>query len=815
MTERFAQVALPLPLFEPYRYRIPDSLADRVRPGARVVVPVRRRELVAVVVAIGSEPPDAEPREILAAPDPEPALPDGLLRAVEWMAGYYGAPIGLALKTALPAALWGSSRVRIRLDNSATRRLGGTAAQLVEWLERREGEGFLDAAARHFRKPLWDVADRLVRVGAAELIVVPAEAEAPRASERRLELVGARLTLVERGERFKRSGRQRELYETLESLGGSAAVSHLRESLGYSDSVMRALVTAGVARLLQVERVRDPFAGMRGSPSPASLTREQQLALEAIQTLGAGSGAVLFGITGSGKTLVYLRAVEHAVAEGRGAIVLVPEIGLTPQMVGRVRGMFGDRVAVLHSGLSDGERADAWRLLRSGERNVAVGARSALFAPVRDLGIIVIDEEHEASYKNGEAPRYHAHEVARVRAHLEGARLVLGSATPSLETCALTALTDRPTVRPSDRLALLRLPRRIDDRPLPPVELVDLRSAPMIRTGHAVPWSEALDSALAGTLERGEQAILLLNRRGYSAFLQCPQCGTVPECSDCSIALTVHRVPPGLRCHYCDRRYPMTTLCPSCGHAVQRAHGVGTQQLETFVGSRFPRARVARMDLDTTTTRWSHHRILDRIEQGAVDVLLGTQMIAKGMDFPNVTLVGVIDADVALHLPDFRAAERTFQLLAQVAGRAGRGPKGGRVVVQTRSPDHPALRHAARHDTEGFLQHEGAVRRDPPYPPVTSLLNVVVSSETEAGTVREAARTADWLTALIESQKLPLATLGPAPCPLTRVKRRWRWHLVVRGPGEEIGRLVRYAAPRLTGRSGTRIVLDRDPVSLL
>ena len=815
MTASFAQVALPLPLYEPYRYRIPDSLADRVRPGARVVVPVRRRELVGVVLATGSDPPRVEPREIFAAPDPEPALPEALLRSVEWMAGYYGAPIGLALKTALPAAMWGASRVMVRLGDSASRRLGGMAGELVEWLERRGGEGFLDSAARHFRKPLWEVADRLVRVGAAELVVVPAEAQAPQAFERRVELAGSRLTLVERAERFKRSPRQRELYETLESLGGSAAATHLRDALGYSESVLKALVASGLARSLEVERVRDPFAGMPGSPSPGTLTSEQREALERIESLGPGGGAVLFGITGSGKTLVYLRAVEAVLAAGGGAIVLVPEIGLTPQMVSRVRGLFGDRVAVLHSGLSDGERTDAWRLLRSGERRVAVGARSALFAPVRNLGIIVIDEEHEASYKNGEAPRYHAREVARVRAHLEGARLVLGSATPSLETMSLTARSGRPEVRPSDRLALLRLPRRIGDRPLPPVELIDLRTAPLVRTGLPVPWSEALDALLGATVERGEQAILLLNRRGYSAFLQCPQCGAVPECSDCSIALTLHRVPPGLRCHYCGRRFPLASACASCGHAVQRAHGVGTQQLEAFISGRFPRARVARMDLDTTSTRWSHHRILERIERGEVDVLLGTQMIAKGMDFPNVTLVGVVDADLALHLPDFRAAERTFQLLAQVAGRAGRGPKGGKVLVQTRNPDHPALGHAARHDTEGFLRREAEVRRDPPYPPETGLLNVVVSGEAEAGTVREAARVADWLTGLIEKQELPLTVLGPAPCPLTRVKARWRWHLVVKGPVEEIGRLVRYAAPRLEGTRGNRVVLDRDPVALL
>jgi primosomal protein N' (replication factor Y) len=826
MTERFAQVALPLPVFAPYTYRIPETLADRVTPGARVVVPVRKRELVGIVVASEAKQPEVVASEakrapfvlkdILAAPDAEPALPPPLLRTAEWMAGYYGAPIGIALKAMVPAPMWGASRVVIRATG-AGQRLGGLAEQLVEWIEGRGGEAPLDTAARHFRKPLWEVADRLARVGAAELVVEPAEAEPGTLVERRLTLAGEPLTLIERDATFKRRAKQRALYETLEQLGGSAPIKHLRETLGMSDAVIKALADSGLARVAKVERMRDPFEGQAGTPPPEGLTAEQAAALAQIDGLSPGSGALLFGVTGSGKTLVYLRAVQHAVEAGRGAIVLVPEIGLTPQMVSRVRGMFGSSVAVLHSGLSDGERADAWRLLRRGERRVAVGARSAVFAPVRDLGLIVVDEEHEASYKNGEAPRYHAREVALVRAKLEEARYVLGSATPSLETFTQTQTVARPSTAPGvfASLRLCVLPRRIDDRPLPPVEIVDMRSAAWVRTGHSVPWSEALDAALTGTLVRGDQAILLLNRRGYAAFVQCPECGEVPECPDCSIALTLHRVPPGLRCHYCGRHFPIPAKCANCGHPVQRAHGIGTQQLEELVAARFPRARLARMDLDTTSTRFSHHRILDRIERREVDILLGTQMIAKGMDFPNVTLVGVVDADTALHLPDFRAGERTYQLLAQVAGRAGRGPKGGKVLVQTRNPEHPALRFAARHDTEGFLAQEAEARRSPPYPPETSLLNVVVSAEQEAKATEEAVGVAEWLEKLIASQGLPLVLLGPAPCPLTRIKARWRWHVLVKGPVDEIGRVVRYAAPRLEGRGTARVVLDRDPVSLL
>jgi primosomal protein N' (replication factor Y) len=736
------------------------------------------------------------------------------------MAGYYGAPIGIALKAMLPSPMWGESKVLVRVVDpgaqgrkgaKAPTRIGGLAGDLLAWLERRGGEAPLDTAARHFRKPLWEVADRLVRVGEAELIVEPAETEATTLTERRLEVAGERLTLIERDARFARKVKQRQLYETLERLGGSATVKHLKDELGMSAAVIKALAESGLARVVETERMRDPFEGFPVTNPPATLTADQSKVLEHLCILTPRSGILLYGVTGSGKTLVYLKAVEQAVLAGRGAIILVPEIGLTPQMVSRVRGMFGDKVAVLHSGLSDGERADAWKLLRRGERVVAVGARSAVFAPVRNLGLIVLDEEHETSYKNGEAPRYHAREVARVRARLEGASYVLGSATPSLESWS-QARGQLSALAPLRHCAL---PRRIDDRPLPPVELIDLRTAPTVRTGHSVPWSEALDAALTATLARGEQAILLLNRRGYSNYLQCPECGFVPECPDCSIALTLHRVPPGLRCHYCGKHFPVPAGCEQCGHAVQRAHGIGTQQLEELVAARFPKARPARMDLDTTSSRWSHHRILDRIERGQVDILLGTQMIAKGMDFPNVTLVGVVDADTALHLPDFRAGERTYQLLAQVAGRAGRGPKGGRVLVQTRNPGHPALAFAARHDTEGFLRGEAEARKSPPYPPETSLLNVVVSAEGEEAASGAALEVADWLNRLIDTQGLPLTLLGPAPCPLVRIKKRWRWHVLIKGPVEEIGRVVRYAAPKVEGKGKSRVVMDRDPVSLL
>jgi primosomal protein N' (replication factor Y) len=801
----YAHVALPLPLYSTYTYRIPEALADRIAPGARVVVPLRQRELVGLVVDTDGEAPAIPARDILGAPDDEPTLPAPLLRTAQWIAGYYGAPLGLTLRAVLPGGMWGESQVIVTraMSGPVTR---GLAGEVLDWLGERGGEAAVSAIARALKRPVWDAVDRLARVGAVTLRVEPPDTDADRATERLLVLAGEPPSLLERDALFKRKARQRALYEAVEGLGGRAPVRHVLERLGFSDAVVRALVKARLARVEASERLRDPFADTPASPPPLLRTPDQEAGLAAIASLAPGEGALLFGVTGSGKTLVYLEAVRRVLAGGRSAIVLVPEIGLTPQTVSRFRGAFGDQVAVLHSGLSDGERADAWRLLRRGERRVAVGARSAIFAPVRDLGIIVVDEEHAATYKNGEAPRYHAGQVALVRARLEGAALVLGSATPALETMTLAT---------EAKLRLVRLPERIGTRPLPPVELIDLRSAARVPGTGAVPWSVRLDEAVTATLARGEQAFLLLNRRGWAAFLQCPNCGEVRQCPRCTVSLTVHHAPEALRCHYCGHEEPLALGCQNCRHMVEEMRGVGTQQLERLLAERFPGARVARMDLDSTSTKWSHQRILGGVERHEVDILVGTQMIAKGLDFPSVTLVGAVDADTGLYLPDFRSAERTFQLLAQVAGRAGRGPRGGLVLVQTRNPRHHALVRAAQHDTEGFLGAELELRRAPPYPPLVALANLVVSGVEEPAVGQRAAEVADWCSGLVVRYRLPLEVLGPAPCPLARIKERWRWHVLLKGPSRTVGRVVRYGARRLTRAGDVRVVIDRDPVSVL
>ena len=740
---RYAQVVLPVPVSRAYTYQIPDALTDRVVPGARVVVPVRRGKVIGVVTAVSDQPSAvSDIKPISAAPDDLPALSPALLQLGHWISDYYGAPLGLALRAILPGPLWSVARP--------------------------EGPG--------------------------------------EAAERVLVLTGRVESLLERERVFKRAPKRRAAYEAVEALGGSAPMRHLTDQLKLSGTVLSGLVTQGLARVDRVTETRDPFSGL-SSPPPPELTADQRRVVAAIGDTPPDTPVLIHGVTGSGKTLVYLDFLRGVVASGHGAIVLVPEIALTPQTVARVRGVFGDQVAVLHSGLSDGERADAWRALRRGDRSVAVGPRSAVFAPVQRLGAIVVDEEHDTSYKQGTAPRYHARDVAIERARFEGnARVILGSATPSLETLDLAA---------RGRIVTCALPERIGARPLPPVEVIDLKMASRVTEAGVIPWTEALDGAVSGALHRGEQAILLLNRRGFATFVQCPACGDVRACPNCAIALTVHQTPAGMRCHYCGHEEPVPEVCRTCGNATQRQRGLGTQQLEHFVAARFPAARIARMDLDTTSTKWAHHRILERVARGEVDILLGTQMIAKGLDFPNVTVVGVVDADTGLHFPDFRAAVRTFLWVAQVAGRAGRGPKGGRVYVQTRSPDHHAIRAAAAHSVGAFAEAELPLRTppNPPYPPSVGLVRFVASGPDQARTAAIAERVAAWLRrAGTERLEGALTVLGPAPCPITRLRGLWRWHVLVKAAeARALGRVVR----AWRAKSHRAVTVDRDPVSLL
>ena len=748
---RLVEVALPLPLLRTFTYAVPEATRHPLVAGSRVVVPVRNRRAIGFCVgeSDGHELGDTVPKAILDVPDAEPSLGVDLLAVCRWMADYHVVPLGLVCRAVLPAAL-------------------GVAARPAP-----DGK-----------------------------------------SERMLALVQELPTLVGRDEAFRRAPQQRRLFELLEQLGGRAPVAHLVAQLGCTAAVVNGLVKRGLATIEREGRERDPFASRISTvTAPVTPSAPQRAAIDAILAGAPGAAFLLHGITGSGKTLVYLQVLEQVVRrEGKSAIVLVPEIALTPQAVDRFRAVFGDLVAVLHSGLSDGERLDAWRALRRGEKRIAVGARSAVFAPLSDLGAIIVDEEHEGSYKQAETPRYHARDVALIRARETGARCVLGSATPSLESWKNAQ---------EGRLGLLSLPERVGGGSLPAVRILDLRqelrAAPPDERARRQVLSATLEAGLRERLQRGEQSILLLNRRGYASFVQCAD-GHVAVCPHCSISLTYHRTPERLVCHYCLHQEAAGRACADCGAPMERQRGIGTQQVERLLQERLPTARIARMDVDTTSGKWAHTTILDRVGRGEVDILLGTQMIAKGLDFANVTLVGVIDADVGINLPDFRASERSFQLLSQVAGRAGRGPKGGEVVIQTRVPAHHAVRHAATHDFLAFVTEELAARVSPPYPPTIRLANVIVSGLDEIAVAAFARTATEWLEGAAAKFGLDVTVLGPAPCPIERIKERFRWHTILKSglPGP-LTRLIRGLMGGVDAPSAgeMRLVVDRDPVSLL
>jgi len=752
---RFVEVALPLPLFQTFTYTVEEGLANPIAVGSRVVVPLRNGKEIGIVVGVSDVSPlKRKPKAVLESPDAEPAISASLLELCKWMADYYIVPLGVTLRTALPAAMTGAE------DPHPTRKT-----------------------------------QRVVRLG----VDIP--------------------SLLQRDKIFARARQQRTVFELIESLGGRTTVEQLSSQAEFSPSVLKSLEKRGYIVIENEEVERDPFSTRGGiSASRLQPTAAQEAAIDAMSNAEKGDVFLLHGITGSGKTLVYIELLRHIVDErGQTAIVLVPEIALTPQTVDRFRAAFGDRIAVLHSALSEGERYDAWLALKRGEKRIVVGARSAVFAPLENLGAIIVDEEHESSYKQGETPRYHAREVAIVRAKNEGAVTVLGSATPSLESWANAE---------SGKFRLLTLPDRVGGGKLPDVQVIDLRKLATDYSGMAqggidygAVIREPLHDALVECMRRGEQSILLLNRRGYSSFVQCIDCGAVATCPHCSITLTHHRNPERLVCHYCLHKEDPRPDCTRCGGRNLKQRGLGTQQVERLLCERFPAARIARMDFDTTSGKWAHTRILDRVASGEVDILLGTQMIAKGLDFPNVTLVGVVDADVGINLPDFRASERCFQLLSQVSGRAGRGAKGGRVLIQTRLPTHHAVRYAVSHDYVSFVRDEMEGRVDPPYPPNVRLANIVFSGVVEDSTAKLAIHAGEWLRELITTRAGEEVTVvGPAPCPIERIKSRWRWHVLLKTahPGE-LTRVSRYFMERfeVPHTAHLRVTLDRDPVALL
>jgi primosomal protein N' (replication factor Y) (superfamily II helicase) len=802
------EVALALPPFATYTYRDP-RLGERVSVGAQVVVPLGSRRVTGFVVGH----PDVGPvqvREIEAVLEEEPALDPEVLELCRWAAGYYLAPLGEVLRAALPQGERAAASRRIRVTDQGRLFL------------RRDLEGkggFVGLGLDQIDRELLSRLARGSGLGVRGLAGTPGAARLPHLVE---------LGFVEVGDQVEGRSRPRtEMWALLEPAapavftrqqrGRQAVYQRLQESPGglpvsgldpRERQALRALVKSGLARI----EARAPAAASELPPSPQlpRLNPHQAEALAALTAaLGAGDGFhafVLQGVTGSGKTEVYLRLIAEARRQGRGALVLVPEISLTPQLAARFRARFGDDVSVLHSALPGSQRRQAWRRLRAGEVGIALGARSAVFAPVKALGVVVVDEEHDSSFKQEEGLRYHGRDLALVRAQKAGAVAVVGSATPSLESYQNVE---------SGRYRRLLLPTRANPaaagRPLPPVEILDLRRDPPLADGL---FSRRLLDAVRDTVGAGEQAILFLNRRGFSPLVLCRACGHVLRCSQCAVSMTFHRARGQLACHYCGLTSEPPAVCPSCSRPRLERLGAGTERVESLVREHFPGARVARLDRDSAGGSGGAglEAVLGKVQRREIDILVGTQMVTKGHDFEGVTLVGALLPDQGMHMPDFRAAERTFQLLEQVSGRAGRGERPGRVIVQTFTPDHPAMLALAGHDYEGFVRGELARRKEAGYPPFSRLMALRLEGQAGAEVRRAAGIVAQQAVA---AANRAVRVKGPAEAPIPFLRGQTRWQVWLAGSDRLALAATARQAAAASIPAGVRLVVDVDPQSVL
>jgi len=805
----FALVAVPRAIPEPLLYELPPELAPLARPGVRARVPLRGKEITGLVVQV-QESTELEPsliRPVVEILDPEPLLPDHLLGLADFIAGYYRCPLGETLSAMLPAGLLRSDAEEAELTAAGAAAdpegLPPLRAAMLRELQRRgrvRTTALLAHSGASSREPLNALAGLgLVRFRRRRRDRPP-----------RVEVAAVRLPKRSLDDLLKacvRAPRQRAVLVHLAAAPGPMFVTELCAEVGCTPSVIRAMVSKGILeRFTQAPAARPVWALRPGGTERLTLTEEQAAAVEAV--VGAVredryAPFLLEGVTGSGKTEVYMRCLETVIASGRTGIVLVPEIGLTPAAVGAVERRFGERVAVLHSAQSEGERWRQWKAVRDGRVHVVVGPRSALFAPLPNLGLIVVDEEQDPAYKQAEAPRYHARDLALVLAKDRGIPVLLCSATPSVEAHALV-------VRGLARRLVLR--HRVAGGSLPKVELVDLRTEPPEpgEQGRTL-FSVRLRELMEETMARGEQVILLIQRRGWAPVLLCRDCGNKIECPECSIPLVLHRRRGGLRCHYCGFRRPVPEKCPGCGGTLLDAVGAGTEKVAHHLARHFPGIRSGILDRDTVRRRNGLEEVLGAFSSGRLQVLVGTQMVAKGHHFPNVTLTGVISADSLLGLPDFRAGERTFQLLTQVAGRSGRGERPGRVLIQTYHPDHPAVRHACDHDVESFNRDELTYRQAFQYPPAVRMALVrfeSVSGDAARDATEEASRAARPLPEGVRVR-------GPAPAPLERLRGRWRWQLLVSAPDRTRLRQVLERIDALPVSRKIQRIIDVDPLSTL
>jgi len=815
----FCDVAVPVPLDMVFTYRVPADAVPVV--GGRVLVPFRQQRMTGIVVELHDRKPSVPTKTILAVLDTAPVLDVQLLQLGRWIADYYLAPLGEVFRTMLPLNAEFKRSIGYRLTEAGQIALhqagvSGSSARSHRSPEEQADEfRVLDYLAGYESTP--DGPDLVYEETLRSATRVAKSVLAGMVRKKwlaREDISGARdATRTTRIAQLKSAegklnDNQRKLVDALTASGGKVPVTTL-QSLGVPRTTLATLVRRG---LVEIHEEPAGFSVSHSKPRPSlfdfDLNAAQKLALsrmrESVSTRKY-SGMLLHGITGSGKTAVYLAAMRSVLEAGRSAILLVPEIGLTPAVAADLHQIFGDEVAILHSALSDRERAEQWHRIKRGEARMVVGTRSAVFAPVADLALIIVDEEHDSSYKQEETPRYHARDIAVVRARMANAVVVLGSATPSLESYFNAK---------KNKYALVELPDRVEQRPLPEVEIIDMRQE-FQETGHEQVISRKLAAEIKERLERKEQVMVLLNRRGYSPVVLCRTCGKKLECRNCAISLTHHKREHKMVCHYCGYTAPVPKACVHCGSEYVYFLGTGSEKLEELLHGMFPQARIARLDRDTVRSHEDFERALNGLNDGQLDILVGTQMIAKGHDIHGVTLVGVVGADVALGFPDFRAAERTFQLLTQVAGRAGRGQTPGKVVLQTYFQDHYAVQFAARHNFIGFYEKELQFRSWMHYPPYSALANVVVRSDKLDDALQWSGTLGKWFDS---TRHEGVRVLGPAAAPIMRLKRDYRYHFVLKSPSRgklntTLRAMLAFAAQKKIPR--TQVIVDVDAVWLM
>ena len=801
----FFQVVIP-PLDQPYVYQIPTPILIPPEIGQRVLVPLRNQRVTGYLWEPALDPgPEHSIKMIEQILDPQPFFTPSLRAFLSWISRYYHHPLGQVVKVALPPGLAVSSLEMIEITPLGVETLKTSPLPrlerelLTDLTQKRRPWGKLDLEQKK-------MAARLEAQGLISRIKhLPKEKTRPK-----------KVKWVYPGPGFSEeafSEKDRPLHDLLQSPEG-LPLTDLRLFFPLPPRLLNQWRRKGLLEIREQPCFRNPLGEIFCvEERPVNLTTEQEQALVKIKrALGDGryQSLLLHGVTGSGKTEIYLRAAEETLAQNRQALILVPEIGLVPQMEGRFRSRFGEKIAVLHSGLSPGERLDQWRRIQMGETPIVVGTRSAIFAPLEALGLIVVDEEHDPSLKQQDSLRYHARDLALVRAQLAQAVAVLGSATPSLTTLHLQ---DRK------KMAYLPLTRRVRQRAMPEIRLIDLKQFRKGRQG--TPLSPPLLEAVRTQVEAGHQILFFLNRRGFEPLTLCTLCGAPVRCRNCSVSLTFHAASQELLCHLCGFHQPLVPLCPACGRQGIKTVGWGTEKVEKELKRLFPETVIDRLDRDTVSKKNAHYQILKRFQDRKTQILVGTQMITKGHDFPGVTLIGVLCADLSLNWPDFRSGERTFQLLAQVAGRAGRGPYPGKVFIQTYNPDHYIFEYVRRHDYLGFYHQELKFRREFEYPPFTRLVHILIQGNSETRVREKALEIGNLLSQEREKRNLAssLALLGPVPAPISKIKGRYRWQILLKGKDprmlHQISAWVLQTGKQFLKSSGVQLILDVDPVDML